>query len=333
MIGRKSSIVDDEAAAWAARTLSGEMSRAEQHALDAWLADDARNRQAYQKYVDVIALADRVDTASAENSLQRDLENFTKTHNSKIVWRVAAPALAASLAGIALFFGAFTNTAPDNLHYATMRGETRVVTLSDGSSVSLNTNSQIEVIYSRENRQVRLVGGEALFDITRDRDRPFTVSSKNADAVVVGTRFNVHATSDETIVSVLSGVVEVDAAQNKPDQGPSSRTAVTLIAGQEVSVDETGAHEAVRSFNPDAVTSWRRGEAYYENEPLSAVIADLNRYYTIELILGNDDIGDIPVTGRFDLKDQAVTVEALSVALSLHAEKTALGTLVFLPNE
>jgi len=134
-------------------------------------------------------------------------------------------------------------------------------------------------------------------------------------------------------VSVLSGVVEVDAAPNKLDLKSPSITAVTLIAGQEVSVDLTGAHETVRSFNPDAVTSWRRGEAYYENEPLSAVIADLNRYYATELVLGDDGIGEIPVTGRFDLKDQAITVEALSVALSLHTVKSELGTLVFLPNE
>jgi len=333
MTGRKLTTIDDEAAAWAARALSGEMSAAEQQVLDAWLVADAHHRQAYIEYADVIALVDQVEASSAEKNLQCDLEDFAKTHNSRISWRIAAPAMAASITAIALFIGVFTQTTTDSVSYATKQGETLEVVLADGSSVSLNTNSQIEVTYTQENRQVRLVEGEALFDITRDRSRPFIVSSQNAEAVVVGTRFNVHATASETIVSVLSGVVEVDAAPNKLDRKPLSTTAVTLIAGQEVSVDETGAHEAVRSFNPDAVTSWRRGEAYYENEPLSAVIADLNRYYAIELILGDAEIGEIPVTGRFDLKNQAVTVEALSVALSLHAEKTETGNLVFLQNE
>ena len=176
MIKRKLTTIDDEAAAWAARTLSGGMSAAEQQVLNAWLVADARHRQAYQEYVDVIALVDNVQTTSAEKTLQRDLEQFAKTHDRRTSWRLVAPAMAASIAAVALFIGIFIQTATDSVSYATAHGETRIVALSDGSSVSLNTNSKIEVIYSQENRQVQLIEGEALFDVKRDRSRPFIVS-------------------------------------------------------------------------------------------------------------------------------------------------------------
>jgi len=200
MIERKLTAIDDEAAAWAARTLSGVMSAAEQQVLDAWLVADARHRQAYIEYADVIALVDRVETANAETTLQHDLEDFSKAHSSRMSWRVAAPAMAASIAAVALFVGIFTQATTDSVSYATKHGETLEVALTDGSLISLNTNSQIEVIYTQGNRLVKLVEGEALFDIMRDRSRPFIVSSQNAEAIVIGTRFNVHVTEKETRV-------------------------------------------------------------------------------------------------------------------------------------
>lgn len=330
MKGNISQPIDDSAARWAARTLSGNMKPEEKTALEGWLEADVRHRQAFDGFIEITELASEAHDAAAAGALERELEAFAHDRSSRWSWLVAAPAMAASIAAAALFFGAMTNSQPTPERYATARGETAVITLKDGSAVSLNTDSVLEVSFSNQERSVLLARGEALFDVIRDVKRPFVVLSETAEARVLGTRFNVNATGERTIVSVLSGVVEVNAAKKSAHR--AADLAVTLIAGQETVFTPDGDRKDVRSFNPDAVTSWLRGKAVYENQPLSAVIADLNRYYTAEFVLGDDSLDDIPVTGGFDLKNQAITVEALEIALSIRAEKNAAGQIVLLPN-
>ena len=322
--------IDDSAARWAARTLSGSMEPDEKTMLEDWLAADPRHQQAYDNYVEISELASEAHDASAAVALERELEAFASERTSRWSWLVAAPAMAASIAAAALFFGAMTNSQPAPERYATARGETAVITLKDGSAVSLNTNSFLEVNYSSDERSVSLAQGEALFDVMRDSERPFIVTSSTAEARVLGTRFNVKAASEKTIISVLSGVVEVDAVNESIRR--TTDIAVTLLAGQETEITPDTSRKEVRTFNPDAVTSWLRGKAFYENQPLSAVIADLNRYYTAEFVLGDESLSDIPVTGGFDLKDQMITLEALEMALSLRAQKNAAGQIILLPN-
>ena len=332
MKGKLNQPIDDSAARWAARTLSGIMEPHEKTALEGWLAADPRHQQAFDSYIEISELASEAHDASAAAALERELEAFAHERSSRWSWLVAAPAMAASIAAAALFFGVMTNAQPQPERYATVRGETAVITLKDGSAVSLNTDSVLEVSFSNDERRVSLGRGEALFDVARDAERPFIVSSPTAEARVLGTRFNVRATSRKTIVSVLSGVVEVDSVSTSTSAGGATDIAATLIAGQEIVVTPESNSKNVRGFNPDAVTSWLRGKAVYENQPLSAVIADLNRYYTAEFVLGDDSLDNIPVTGGFDLKDQAITVEALEIALSIRARKTASGQIILLPN-
>ena len=330
MKGNISQLIESDAARWAARTLSGNMEPAEKSDLERWLMADSRHQYAFDSYIEITELASEAHDAAAAASLERELEVFASERASRWSWLVAAPAMAASIAAAALFFGLMTNSQPQPERYATARGETAVITLQDGSAVSLNTNSVLEVSFSSDERSVSLARGEALFDVVRDAERPFVVSSSTAEARVLGTRFNVRATDEATVVSVLSGVVEVDAV--KETLRKTKDIAVTLIAGQETVISSASTSKDVRTFNPDAVTSWLRGKAVYENQPLSAVISDLNRYYTTQFVLGDESLGDIPVSGGFDLKDQTITMEALEIALSLRAEKNPSGQIVLLPN-
>ncbi len=323
-------IIDDEAAAWAARALSGAMRPEEEAALADWMAADQRHRQAFERFMETAELASKAHEQLAAEELTHDLETFANQRSARTYWFIAAPAMAASIAAAALFFSAMMNAKSELERYATARGETATFTLADGSAVSLNTDSVLEVNFSTGARSVSLERGEALFDVIRDTERPFIVVSEYAEARVLGTRFNVHAAGDKTIVSVLSGVVEVDAKNEEATE--AAAFAVTLIAGQQITVDADGGDNEVRGFNPHTITSWLRGKAYYENEPLSAVIADLNRYYAVQFVIGDASLNDIPVSGGFDLNNHDITAEALAAALSLRAEKDVAGKITLMPN-
>ena len=79
----------------------------------------------------------------------------------------------------------------------------------------------------------------------------------------------------------------------------------------------------VYAIDAQAVAAWRRGMAYYDNEPLTSMISDLNRYYRVPLVIGDETLAGIPVTGGFDVTNQDATVQALAVALSLEADRQA----------
>ena len=329
MVEQQRKEIDDQAATWAARSLSGAFSQDDEASLAAWLRADKRHAEAYDVY---LAIADRASAAAdfaAEESLEQELEEYAVQSDTRRRWLLAAPALAASIAAVAVFVGAIINTAPQGASYdvyATQRGETKEISLQDGSVIALNTETELQVRIDSDRRSVRLIKGEALFDVTRDTSRPFVVVSEHAETSVLGTRFNIYEAADKTVVSVLSGVVEVAATEMQS-------SLVTLLAGHEVEIDVATGQQDIHSFKPDAVTSWRRGLAYHENEPLSVVVADLNRYFPTEIVIGDEGLKDIPVTGGFDVTDQLVAVEALSIALSLRAERQDSSRIILYPNE
>lgn len=93
--------------------------------------------------------------------------------------------------------------------FETRFGEQRFVRLDDGSGVTLNTASKIEVKLSKGHRSIRLVHGEALFDVAHDPARPFDVQTGNTILRAVGTRFDVDVRSNRTTVTVVEGIVSL----------------------------------------------------------------------------------------------------------------------------
>ena len=326
MFEQSKEAIDVQAAAWAARSLSGSMTQQEEGALQDWLRADLSHNEAYEAYLHVANCASVAADMAAEAALEEEIEGFASRQKSQRQWFVAIPAIAASIAAVAFLVSVVMGPGESYTTYATLRGENKKIDLADGTVVALNTDTEIEVLIDARRRAVRLVRGEALFDVARDPQRRFIVTSDTAQTSVLGTRFNFYEKPGETVVSVLSGVVEVGTAHL--DAPP-----VTLIAGQEVAIKPNDARPEVRDFKPDAVISWRRGLAYHENEPLWKVIADLNRYFATELVIGDSVLNDIPVTGGFDITDQSVAVESLSIALSLRAEQSDTNQIVLFSDE
>ena len=321
--------VDDIAASWAARTLSGSMTVEERAELDEWLSQDGRHFAAYRRYMGVADLADEsgAQDGVAADLLQADLEAFALKKPDSGGWRLPAAAIAASIAALALFVAVITPSQHEPLRYATAAGGNMRVPLADGSVMMLNTSSAADVAFTDVARVVTLDEGEAFFDVAPDAARPFVVNAAHAVVRVVGTSFNVRAVSDETIVSVAAGVVEIGTPSATGEGGET----VTLAAGEEAVIGAETGVEAISVFDPAMFASWRRGVVYYDNEPLVSVLADLNRYYAAPIGLADPGLKTVPVTGGFDITNQEVAVEALTIALSLQAERDASGRIILSP--
>lgn len=311
---------------WIARRQSGEATGEEVRAFDDWLAEDPGNLSAFRDYQSVMNAIDSAGPDILAEEFERELEaayleaaydDSPSRRSPPQRWALAAGFAVVMIASAALM-SVFMTRAPTQ-QYATAIGEQRTVVLDDGSSVRLNTNSLIEVAYKHGRRNVELKHGEAYFEVRRNPQRPFAVHTSLGEVVVTGTTFNVRSLGAEMEVSVLSGGVNVTAARGQETY--------SVAAGYRMRVEENGASHLDRHGEDDA-PAWIVGKARYANEPLGEVISDLNRYFRRKISLSDETLAQLPVTGEFDVTDQASAVEALGVAFNLRAHTTPQGTVL-----
>ncbi len=198
----------------------------------------------------------------------------------------------------------------DVRNYSTDIGEQRTCKLDDGSFIYLNTDSQVQVRFSDQGRQVRLTRGEALFAVERDSRRPFIVEAGNASIRVLGTRFNVRRRPGQTEIAVVEGRVHVatmDARHNDADPGPAPDSTtggtiapqpVELTAGERALVDKGRIERA----HTDTVTAvaWRTRRLVFTDTPLAEVAAEFNRYNRTRIRVEGEAAASRQLTGIFD---------------------------------
>jgi transmembrane sensor len=185
--------------------------------------------------------------------------------------------------------------------YVTALGEQRSVQLADGTRVTLNTASKIEVELLDDHRVVRLVRGEALFEVAHDAARPFDVSTGNATVRAVGTRFNVNARAEDTSVTVAEGRVAF-----------MSGHAPVLVAGDRLVVDAVGHAAVTHGINVQAALSWTRHQLVFERRALADVATEFNRYNRSRITIEGESLRAQKVTGVFNTNDPDSFVAFLS---------------------
>jgi transmembrane sensor len=188
--------------------------------------------------------------------------------------------------------------------YTTEAGEERTVTLSDGSRIELNGRTRLRVAVSARERAVRLLEGQALFQVAKDKSRPFIVDSGTARIRAVGTAFDVHKEATETTVTVLEGTVAVLPSGRSPvsaaDSPPSGNLMVT--AGEQAVVTSQGSLKH-HLANVAAATAWTRGQLEFDETPLTQVAEEFNRSSPRPLILGGSTVGGVRISGVYSSVD------------------------------
>ena len=217
--------------------------------------------------------------------------------------------------------------AADAEFYETAIGENAIHELSDGSRISLNTNSRVRVEYSENNRLLILERGEMHIAVAHDPDRRLSVLIGDKVVQAVGTEFNVEITQDQDIeLMVTEGVVMVgvvDSATNPSSQSRSllltqSTTIVgagesVLIEAGDVTVDDVDP-KSMKSNDIAVKLSWREGNLIFRGESLEEAVNEVGRYTAVEFIILDEDTRAIKVAGLFKAGD----VEGLLAALRNH---------------
>lgn len=168
-------------------------------------------------------------------------------------------------------------------------GEQHSTKLEDGSFIYLNTDSRIEVDFTKTARNIRLIRGEALFVVERDSARPFTVQAGDATVRALGTQFNVRRRKSDADVSVVEGAVQITAL-DEPRR---------LIAGEEAKVVQGMVVPQRRGTVAEAV-AWRQRRLVFHDEKLVDVAAEFNRYNRTRIRVEGAAARDIQLSGIFD---------------------------------
>jgi transmembrane sensor len=259
--------------------------------------------------------------ASTEDSLPFPPSRSAPTHESRrgernFRMRFALRFALALLIGIGSVW--FMLESPQR--FKTEIGEQRSVLLEDGSRVTLNTASTIEVDLRKDRRLVRLIEGEAYFDVTHDAMRPFKVRARNTVLSDVGTQFNVDMRPTQTTVTVVEGRVAVDSKMPIVDQGEelnreghgAAQGALILAASDRVVITPSGPGAPQRGINVAAAIAWTHRELIFEHRPLGEVAEEFNRYNRNRIEIDSVELQRQEVTGVFQAKDPASFVSFLS---------------------
>jgi transmembrane sensor len=316
-----------EAALWLTRLQEADAETST--AFETWLDTSPEHAAAWQQVNESWALIgehsaspELVELRRAALGDARSRRRDRSPRTSWLGWRstaaVAAAALGLTVGAVVLWQSAQSDA------YRTAAGERRTVTLIDGSTVTLDSQSEVRVRYTRSARALTLTRGQARFDVAHDVERPFSVVAGGQKVVATGTVFNVDLLGSKVLVTLIEGHVVVlpqvqgdDAA--RPNTGNANQSAprlpaqrlprmiasgrgVELLAGEQLIASPVEA-PTVERVNVDRATAWQNGELVFENEALSSVIARINRYTKARIELADTSTADLKISGVFHTGD------------------------------
>lgn len=292
-----------------------------------WYEADERHKQAFEEMQALWHGAGELDveTLSGVSRACPDTARAVRASARRAPkWMGIAFALAASVVALALVIGEWRSLGPHRTQPTAVVRETQ---LSDGSRVELASRSIVTAHYTEKERVLDMQGtaGEAYFSVARNSSRPFIVKVGTMRVRALGTAFNIRRANERVVVTVTEGLVEIYS----PDgTGDAAMTRMRLAAGQRMTLDLGSRRAKVTSADAGNALAWQQGKLEYLNEPLTSVVADVNRYTRRRVEIGDEAAGRILVTGTVFTHDVDGWIEALPRVFPVTLSDRDDGTLL-----
>ena len=362
--------IEAQAALWIMRAEDNDMSAAQQQEFQTWLISSYKHREAYTKLAALwgsLDILEELNDHAAAVDHQQSPKNTAKTSGPTLWERLtglrpfisaraftaraysarafSVKALSTSASSVSAFatialigilglsYQIINNL--NQLHqgsYITALGEQQTINLPDGSAIQINTNSQVDVTYTETARIIRLVSGEAYFDVAPNKQKPFSVYAGNGVVTAVGTAFSVFLNNEKIDVIVEEGSVALAsrpsgsnlsetnsiAQANSQPQAPLG----VITAGQKAIFEKTV--ESLDMVAPATIQrklSWRQGRLAFAGEPLAEVVASVSRYTDVTIDIDDPSLRELPIAGSFNVGEVDAMIEALEIMIDLRIER------------
>jgi transmembrane sensor len=234
---------------------------------------------------------------------------------------LALSAAAAVVLLVAVVGGIYLAMVPIGERHATPVGGLASVPMFDGSTVTLNTDSQISIALTDTERRVELGHGEAFFEVSKDPKRPFVVRAGDKRVIAVGTKFSVRRDGDDIEIVVTEGKVRVEDGAVARGQRASGMAEVFVTPGGIARAGEAGVLVQRRTL-PEAEEqlSWRTGWLMFRNRGLADAIAEFNRYNVRKIVIRDQAIASLKIEGNFRATNVDAFVRLLENGFPVRAE-------------
>ncbi len=292
---------ETEAATWLVLLAEDPADRDLARQFQEWHAASPLHAELWQRTVRAYELAGKSVPSSLPSGLPsgQNIVSFPARPRRRLV-----AAAAAAIAACLLLLAAPPLLLRLEADHLTATAEVRTLTLEDGTIVRLGAESAITVDFTSIERRVRLLKGEAFFDVVPNAAQPFVVAAGDVLATVLGTSFEVSlADAGKVGVAVQHGRVRVDSGVPQVSE--------SLLAGDWVVVG--GPSGRARGQRPvDEIGAWQGGELVARDRPMLDVVDALRRYYDGRIIVQDSDFARTRVTGIYDLRDPVATLRSLA---------------------
>ena len=342
-----------EACAWIVQIEEGNLTPADQLAFKEWV-----NRSPAHKS-EITRLAQFSSELNVLTAMMPSLDEAMlrrrKLRKSRNRWKTVLPVIMASISvAVFMFSGLFVNDSTtllpndESAFYATQIGGQKDITLSDGSVIKLNTNTEVEINFNAKRRKIRLIKGEAFFQVAHNPDKPFLVYAGDKVVRAVGTAFIVRNLTGRFEVTVTEGQVELktDTLSNiiKPVASIGTVPVASVGAVKElvkstvvgpvaIKAGETITY-AIAMVTPAKINrvekitkreierelSWQDGLLEFSDTPLTEVIADLSRYTSLKIEISDPELRNLKFGGLFRTDELSVLFDTLETNFDIRVE-------------
>ena len=301
----------DQACAWLSR-IDRDLTSDERAELEAWLSESTDHLKL------LVRIAEEWDKIDAVSPLVNGIPNSPKKFSSRQSFRKVSFAIAASLLVVMVSVlllqprvsreGAAALSAQQQ-SFVTEIGEKSNVILSDGSELTINTNTRLSIEFSAEERRLVLHSGEMFIHVKPNKNLPFNVYVGDRVVQAVGTAFNVEFVEEanvEVIVTEGSVIVRDEhqgLASGEKAKPVSREKMIPVRAGE---IFQTVADVPVQPLSPGETSTklaWQSGNLVFHGETLSQAIREIERYSRVEFVISDSRLNDIVVAGVFRAGD------------------------------
>jgi transmembrane sensor len=303
--GPPSESLRDEAAVWLMRIQSDAATERDWAELRLWLEGSPARQTAFEE---AERLWSELDDLASElaSALEPATAEVVPFKPRKRAWVQAAVAAAAAIAAAVLVtplaWQAFLG--PEQI-YRTSVGETRAITLADGSHVQMDAASTLRVRLGWTGRRLDLPAGEASFDVMHEPRRPFTVRVGAQEVRVLGTRFNIDHYDGDLVVTVARGLVEVRQA------GRGGASLARLPPGAELRLRGGAGRATLTQVDAAGAFAWAEGRLVCDDKPVAEIVAYLNRRYATNVSV-TPEVAQRRFTGVLQLEGEDLVLQRLS---------------------
>jgi transmembrane sensor len=295
-----------EASVWVAR-INGANSEPAKRGLRRWLAESKTHRRAFDLASEVWDEAGSLRGCAVSHLI----------HSTSVARKsnFARAALAAAVTGVAIVAAAVMYS--QRAGVSTGIGEQRLVTLEDGTKITLNTSTRLVVKYDRSARRVELERGEALFDVIKNPRRPFVVAVGSREVTALGTSFDVRRDGAQVSVTLLEGKVTVAPIAPTAAASTTGPSDIEVLRPGQRLTFAAGRAPLLDRPKIQKVTDWQRGRVSLDNTLLADAVAEMNRYSAVQLRIERPEAAAVRVSGVFRAGDSMSFARAVSQTYGL----------------